>query len=76
MTKFARIIALPVLSAGVIGGAALGLAGAANAATTVTSPQGPGYSYSHVVKAQTGPAVTPGHQGHHGPDRAAALLNR
>lgn len=74
MTKIARIIALPVLSAGVIGGAALGLAGAANAATTV--PQGPGYSYSPAVKAQTGPAVTPGHQGHHGPDRAAFLLNR
>jgi hypothetical protein len=34
--SFARWIALPVVSAGVIGGAALGLAGMANAATTVT----------------------------------------
>jgi hypothetical protein len=34
--SFARWIALPVVSAGVIGGVALGLAGMANAATTVT----------------------------------------
>jgi hypothetical protein len=31
---FARFVALPIVSAGIIGGAALGLAGAANAATT------------------------------------------
>ena len=30
--RFARFVALPIVSAGVIGGAALGLAGAANAA--------------------------------------------
>ena len=34
--SFARYIALPVVSAGIIGGAALGLAGMANATTTVT----------------------------------------
>jgi len=33
---FARYIALPVVSAGVIGGAAIGLVGMANATTTVT----------------------------------------
>ena len=38
--SFARYIALPVVSAGVIGGAALGLAGMANAATTVTQNGG------------------------------------
>lgn len=31
--RFACLIALPILSAGIIGGAALGLAGAANAST-------------------------------------------
>ena len=34
--RFARYIALPIVSAGIIGGAALGLAGMANAATTTT----------------------------------------
>ncbi|MFY9918069.1 MAG: hypothetical protein WAL26_06670, partial [Mycobacterium sp.] len=34
--SFVRYIALPVVSAGVIGGAALGLAGMANATTTTT----------------------------------------
>ena len=34
MNTFARLVALPIVSAGIIGGAALGLAGAANAATT------------------------------------------
>ncbi|AFM16070.1 hypothetical protein Mycch_1262 [Mycolicibacterium chubuense NBB4] len=35
MTRFTRLIALPTLSAGIIGGAALGLAGTAGAAMTV-----------------------------------------
>jgi hypothetical protein len=34
----ARYIALPIISAGIIGGAALGLAGAANATSTATTP--------------------------------------
>ena len=34
--NIARYIALPIVSAGIIGGAALGLAGMANAATTTT----------------------------------------
>ncbi len=37
-SRFARYIALPIVSAGIIGGAALGLAGAANAATTDVRP--------------------------------------
>lgn len=69
-----RFLALPIVSAGIIGGAALGLAGAANAATT--APQGPGYSYSPEVHATQAPAVTPGYHGHHGPAHAQMLLNR
>ena len=38
---FARYIALPIVSAGIIGGAALGMAGMANAATR-PQPSGPG----------------------------------
>ena len=34
--NIARYIALPIVSAGILGGAALGLAGMANAATTIT----------------------------------------
>jgi ABC-type enterobactin transport system permease subunit len=75
MTKIVRLIALPVLSAGVIGGAALGLAGAAGA-TTTTTPQGPGHSFSPDTRAHIGPSATSSHQGHNSPDRAAFLLNR
>ena len=42
---FARYVALPIVSAGIIGGAALGMAGMANAATQ-TQPSGPGHSYA------------------------------
>lgn len=40
MNRFARIIALPILSAGVIGGAALGLAGTAAASVSVDNHGG------------------------------------
>jgi hypothetical protein len=62
---FGRYIALPVISSGLIGGAALGVAGMANAATT-TEPHGPGYSYSPDVKANPAPEAQPGWHGHHG----------
>ena len=67
MTKnmIARCIALPVVSAGIIGGAALGLAGMANAATS-TEPVGPGHSYAPSVKAHPAPEATPGWHNHHG----------
>ena len=61
----ARYIALPVVSAGILGGAALGLAGMANAATP-TGPTGPGYSYAPSVKAQPTPSQKPGWHNHHG----------
>jgi hypothetical protein len=75
MTKnmIARI-ALPVVSAGVLGGAALGLAGMANAATA-TQPTGPGYSYSPSVKAQPAPSQKPGWHNHHGIWHINALNN-
>ncbi len=67
MTKnmIARYIALPVVSAGIIGGAALGLAGMANAATS-TEPTGPGHSYAPSVKAKPAPEAKPGWHNHHG----------
>ena len=40
MTTIARLMALPILSAGIIGAAGLGFAGMANAATS-TQPTGP-----------------------------------
>lgn len=36
-TRFASLLALPVLSAGILSGAALGLAGAANATVTISN---------------------------------------
>lgn len=64
MTKnmIARYIALPIVSAGIFGGAALGLAGMANAATAT----GPGYSYAPTVKAHPAPTQKPGWHNHHG----------
>ena len=58
--RMARYIALPLMSAGIIGGAALGMAGMANAAPT--TPNGPGYSFSPAVKA---PSAAAGHTHHH-----------
>lgn len=64
--SFARYIAVPVM----IGGAALGLAGTANA-TSGQAPTGPGYSYSPTVKAKPAPTQAPGWAAHHGPQRFA-----
>jgi hypothetical protein len=52
----ARYIALPIVSAGIIGGAALGLAGAANAAPTV-----PSHTTVHATPAAP---IAPGAQAH------------
>jgi hypothetical protein len=62
---FARYFALPIVSAGIIGGAALGMAGMANA-TTPTQPTGPGYSYAPSVKANPAPEAKPGWHNHRG----------
>ncbi|MDT5019449.1 MAG: hypothetical protein QOD39_5609 [Mycobacterium sp.] len=63
-TRIARYIALPIASAAMIGAAALGLAGIANAAAT--EPTGPGYSYAPAVKAHPAPNAQPGWRNHHG----------
>ena len=68
--NFARYIAVPVM----IGGAALGLAGMANAATSGQAPTGPGYSYSPDTHAKPAPTAAPGWHNHHGPQHIANLL--
>lgn len=68
--RMARYIALPIMSAGIIGGAALGMAGMANA-TTSTTPNGPGYSYAPTVKA---PIAAQGQPHLHGVARAQAMV--
>ncbi|HKV17907.1 MAG TPA: hypothetical protein VJR50_02670 [Mycobacterium sp.] len=67
----ARYIALPIVSAGIFGGAALGLAGMASAATN--APTGPGYSYAPGVKAHPAPAAKPGFHNHKGIAHVNAL---
>jgi hypothetical protein len=54
---FARYLAMLVVGGSLIGGAAVGLAGMASAATA-TEPTGPGYSYAPSVKAQPAPDHT------------------
>jgi hypothetical protein len=74
MTRsFARYFALPIVSAGIIGGAALGMAGMASAATQA-QPIGPGHSYTPVVKAHPAPQAQPGWQVHHGPAKIQHLV--
>jgi hypothetical protein len=65
-TRFARYFALPIVSAGIIGGAALGLAGAANAGTYPThdpSPR-PGIVATPNTIARPPVVVIPGHRWH------------
>jgi hypothetical protein len=63
-SRFARYIALPIVSAGIIGGAALGLAGTANAATTDVRP--PSIVATPTAKAHPAPDAMPGWRWHHG----------
>jgi hypothetical protein len=63
-TRFARVIALPIVSAGIIGGAALGLAGVASAAAT--DVQQPNIVAVPNVKAHPAPEAQPGWYWHHG----------
>jgi len=73
--SFARYCALPAVTVGIIGGAALGLAGLANATpgpaapttTTAPAPSGPGYQYYPDTYATPAPSQLPGWQNHHGP---------
>jgi hypothetical protein len=65
--SFARYIALPVVSAGIIGGAALGLAGMANAAVTTTQDStGTSIVTSPDTFAKPAPNAMPGWRHHRG----------
>jgi len=65
--SFARYIALPLVSAGFIGGAALGLAGMANAATTTTEHStGTAIVATPDTYARPAPSAMPGWRHHHG----------
>ena len=67
-SRIARNIALPAVSAGILAGAALGLAGMANAGTYPThdpSPR-PGIVATPNTTAQPPVLVYPGHRWHHG----------
>jgi len=63
--RFVRYFALPVVSAGIIGGAALGLAGAANAANNA-DVRSPDIVATPDVKAHPAPQALPGAHWHHG----------
>jgi hypothetical protein len=67
---YACFIAVPAIAAAIIGGAALGLAGMANATPTTTAPapSGPGYQYYPETYATPVPTQAPGWQKHHGPN--------
>ncbi len=66
-----------LVTATMIGGAALGLAGVASAApTTTTTPQGPGYSYSPDTYATPAPTAKPGWHDNHGPAYIAHLTGK
>ena len=68
--RFARYIALPAVSAGILGGAALGLAGMANAATTTTEHStGSAIVSSPDTYAKPAPNALPGWRHHHGVGR-------
>lgn len=74
MTNFTRCGAISAVAAGIVGGAALGLAAMASAApgpaaptTTTVVPAGPGYQYYPDTYATAPPTQVPGWQGHHGP---------
>jgi hypothetical protein len=76
MIRIASAIALPIISAGIIGGAALGLAGTASASTGAQAPSGPGHSYSPNTYAHPAPNAQPGWHNHHGAWHIAVLNNR
>jgi hypothetical protein len=68
--SFARFIAIPAVSAGILGGAALGLAGMASAATTVTETStGSAIVATPDTHARPAPSALPGWRHHHGVHR-------
>lgn len=70
--RIARYIALPAIAAGIIGGAAIGAAGMANAAPRI-DPSGPGNKFGPSVTAHPAPGVDPGWYHNHGVWRVEKL---
>jgi hypothetical protein len=64
MNNTFRTFALTAVSAGILGGAALGLAGVASAGTY--SQQPPSIVATPTVTAHPAPEAMPGHHWHHG----------
>jgi hypothetical protein len=64
MSKTFRTFALTAVSAGILGGAALGLAGVANAGTY--HQPSPNIVATPTVTAHPAPEAVPGHHSHHG----------
>jgi hypothetical protein len=65
--SFAGLIAIPAVSAAILGGAALGLAGTASAATTTTDHStGSAIVASPDTHARPAPSALPGWRHHHG----------
>ena len=76
MNRIARLIALPAISAGILGGAALGLAGMATAGTYSHTPTPrPGISVGPSVKAHPPAEATPGARWHREHNRFAIDLS-
>ena len=70
--SFARYIALPIVSAGIIGGAALGMAGSQRGHPDAAHR--PGLPYAPSVKAHSAPEAQPGWHGHHGVNHIEHLV--
>jgi hypothetical protein len=69
MNGLAKALALPILSAGIFGAVALGLAGTAAA----QGPTGSGNAFSPDTYATPAPSIMPGWHYHHGPQRQLIL---
>ena len=61
---FARYLAMLAIGGSLLGGAAIGLAGMASAATDTQATSG--YDYAPTVKAHPAPTQKPGWHNHHG----------
>ena len=78
MTTISRIIALPILAAGIFGGAVLGMSGMAHASAGLggQEPTGPGHSFSPQTHAHPAPAMQPGWHHHHGAGHIAIITGQ
>jgi hypothetical protein len=77
MTTIARIFVLPILAAGIFGGAVLGMSGMAHAQSLGgQEATGPGYSYSPQTHAHPAPSAKPGWHNNHGPAYIAHITGQ